>query len=48
MTANEAQMAAGRRWAARYRRYPARTEQERLDDFETAEQRDENERYRGR
>lgn len=46
MTANEAQMAAGRRWAAKYRRYPARTNQERLDDFTRVEALHEAERDR--
>lgn len=42
------QLDAGARWATRFGRYPARTEQDRLDDFERSEQQDENERYRGR
>lgn len=40
------QLDAGKRWAARYRRYPARTDAERLEDFERAEQINENERNR--
>ena len=43
-------LAAGERWARGYRRrhQPARTDQDRLDDFAIAEHADENERWRGR
>jgi len=44
--ANARQYAAGRRWADRWARYPAASNDERLADFEAAEQQDETERNR--
>jgi len=44
--ANARQHAVGRRWADRWARYPALSNDERLADFEAAEQQDETERNR--
>lgn len=44
--ANARQYAAGRRWADRWRRWPAHTDEQRIQDFNIAERSIEDERNR--
>jgi hypothetical protein len=44
--ASAAQYAAGRRWADRWARWPAHTDQQRQQDFDDAEQADEQQKWK--
>ena len=44
--ANARELARGRKWADKWARWPAHTEQDRLDDFAAAEAADENEKWK--